>query len=259
MTGFPPDMVSVQGMKPTIRTTATLLFFGCTLTACMSQSVSNPSPTPFPEMHRTNASATFTSTEAYHIGVGDEIEIKYFSAPELNDMVQVRPDGKISLMFAQDIQAAGKTPKELAASIKKSLDSHVKSDLVVIMRSFGSQKAFVGGEVGKPGSVQLSGGESVLQVLSAAGWITPAGNTNQVLLLRCCNKDGKEFVYLIDIDKVTNGKDIAQNIPVRGGDQILVPPSGVTAFDRWVDQYIRQALPFNTSVGAVFTNQWTNQ
>jgi len=203
------------------------------------------------------APATANETQKpYTIGAGDELEVKFFFAPELNDVMQVRPDGKISLMFAQDIQAAGKTPEELAADIRRRLQPHVRQpELVVVMRSYASQKAFVGGEVLKAGPVQLAGHENLLQVLDEAGWITPAADHDVVLLMRR-DEDGKESVYPLNLGKVMNGQDMKQNVIVQAGDVVLVPPSGVTSFDRWIDQYIRQAVPLNS--GVIITNQVNN-
>ncbi len=39
---------------------------------------------------------------------------------------------------------------------------------------------------------------------------------------------------------------------VMAGDVIVVPPSDAVAADRWVDQYIRQVLPFSTNAGAYY-------
>jgi polysaccharide export outer membrane protein len=171
--------------------------------------------------------------------------------------LQVRPDGKISVMFAPDVDAVGKTPEELAAVLKQRLASHLNQlDLVVVMKSFASQKVFVGGEVAKPGMIQLIGGETLLQVLSEAGWVTPFGRTHEVVLLRR-GADGNEAAYVLDVTKIVSGEDTTHNVIVQAGDQILVPPSEVTSFDRWIDQYIREALPLNTS--AVITNDWRVQ
>jgi len=188
----------------------------------------------------------------YKIGVGDEIEVKFYFAPELNDKMQVRPDGKISIMFAQDIQAAGQTPEELSQAIKRALAHHVKQlDLVVIVRNFGSQRVFVGGEVFKPGPVQIPAPETMLQVLTEAGWITPYAGPEKILLLRR-NKNGKENLYPVEVNKLLTGEDMSQNIIVQPGDFVLVPPSDAVAADRWVDQNVRQIMPFNTTAGAYY-------
>lgn len=197
-------------------------------------------------------SATEKVITPYRIGFGDELAINFFFAPELNDVIQVRPDGRISLMFVQDILAVGKTPAELAAEIREKISTHLKqADVSVVVRSFASQKAYVGGEVFKPGSVPLTSTQNVLQVLAEAGWITPAGRRDMVVLVRR-GVDGKPGVYPIDVDKITTGQDLSQNVYINAGDMILVPPSSITEFNRWVDQYIRQALPVTGSV--VYTN-----
>jgi protein involved in polysaccharide export with SLBB domain len=186
---------------------------------------------------------------AYRIGVGDELEIKFFFAPELNDRMTVRPDGKISIMFAQDIQAAGLSTDELSADIRAVLAPHVKQlDLVVIVRSFASQRAYVGGEVTKPGPVALTGDENLLQILASAGWMTPMGSETVIVVRR--DKEGKENIYPVNVAQLENGADMNQDISVLPGDMILVPPSNVALNDRWVDQNIRQLLPFTPTMGA---------
>lgn len=191
----------------------------------------------------------------YIIGVGDELEIKFFFTPELNDQVTVRPDGKISLMFAQDIKASGITPEKLALRIKKKLAPNLKQpDLVVVVRSFGSQKVYVGGEVLRPGVVQMTGRERILQVLTNAGWMTPAARGDEVILIRRV-PDGGEVVYPLNLKKAMTGEDMLQNVMLQAGDMVLVPPSDAVSANRWVDQNIRQMLPFNTS--ASVTAQFT--
>ncbi len=187
---------------------------------------------------------------AYHLGIGDEIEIKFFFAPELNDRMFIRPDGKISIMFAQDIQAAGLTTDELASNIKAVLAPHVKQlDLVVIVRAFASQRVTVAGEVFKPGPVQLTAGaETVAQALGDAGWITPAAGTDKVVVVRR-GVDGQEKIYPVNLAKLMSGEDMAQNVIVQPGDLVLVPPSDIIFADRWIDQNIRQLLPITPSVG----------
>ncbi len=49
----------------------------------------------------------------YRLGPGDKISIKFFYNPDLDDVVTIRPDGKISLQLVDDIEASGLTVKEL--------------------------------------------------------------------------------------------------------------------------------------------------
>ena len=188
----------------------------------------------------------------YRIGAGDGLEIKFFLTPELGERVTVRPDGKISIMFAPNIQAEGLTAEELAADIRASYAPHVKQiDLVVLVRSFASQKAFVGGEVGAPGAVLLTGNENVLQILSSVGWVTPAAGDTVVLVRRDPDMQG-EKAYRINFDELRRGINMTQNVLIQPRDVLLVPPSDVTSVDRWVDQNIRQMLPVPVSTGAYY-------
>ena len=187
--------------------------------------------------------------EAYKIGIGDELEIKFFFAPELSDRLIVGPDGTISMMFAPHIQAAGLTIEQLREELKLVLESHVKQlDMAIIVRTFGSQHVVVAGEVGKPGVVQLTGMETIMQVLGDAGWITPSAGADRVVLIRR-GDDNIEHAYNVDVSKLIDASDMSQNVVVQAGDVVLVPPSGAVEANRWIDQYIRQMMPLNSSAG----------
>ena len=191
-------------------------------------------------------------TKAYRINKGDELSVNFFFAPELNEVIQVRPDGYISLMFIQDILAAGKTPNDLALEIKDKLSKYIQQpDLSVAIRSFANRKAFVGGEVLKPGSIELAKETTLVQALTEAGWITPAATPKNILLIRSDNT-GNSNVYSMNLENILYGRDLKQNVYIYPGDQILVPPSETTKAARWIDQHIRQILPFSSSV--VVTN-----
>ncbi len=192
------------------------------------------------------------SKAGYRIGAGDELEIKFFFTPELNDKMTVRPDGKISLMFAQKVQAEGLTVDELAANIRTLYAKHVKQlDFVVTVRAFASHKAYVAGEVTKPGPVALTGTETLLQVLANAGWANEDA-CEEIVVLRRPDATQQEKLYKIDITDITSGSDMSKNIIIKAGDIILVPPSGIVSADRWVDKNIRKLLPFNMNAGAAY-------
>ena len=51
---------------------------------------------------------------AYHIQVGDVLEVRLLLNPELNEEVTVRPDGHISTTAVPDMLAYGRSPADLA-------------------------------------------------------------------------------------------------------------------------------------------------
>ena len=99
----------------------------------------------------------------YKLQSGDEIEIKVFEIPELADRVRIRPDGKVSVLLLDDVQAAGLTPAELDQVLTTGYSTYYLNPRVtVIVRAFSSQRVYVGGEVNEPGMLQLSGELSLL-------------------------------------------------------------------------------------------------
>lgn len=221
------------------------------LSSCSHEHDVVTKPAPFEEL---NPGPVDPVAAPYRIGVGDELELKFFFVPDMNDVVQVRPDGKISVMFVEDIRAAGRTPEELARILKKKLAKHVKqSDLVVSVNNFGSQRVYVGGEVLKPGPIQLQGRSTLTQVLGEASWLTPLASKQEIVIIRR-GKDNRESVYHVNSGKIISGEDTGQDILVQAGDVILVPPSGVVDFDRWMDQNVRLALPFNMGASYIYSN-----
>ena len=59
-----------------------------------------------------------SQSEDYEIGPGDSLQIFVWDHADLSTSVQVRPDGKISTPLVEDLQAAGRTPTQLARDIE---------------------------------------------------------------------------------------------------------------------------------------------
>src|SRR5262245_49330612 len=105
----------------------------------------------------------------YRIGPGDELEVKFFYTPELTTVAVVRADGSINLPLVGDVKVAESTPRELAARLQAEYLKHLQRPEVAInVRTFASQRVFVGGQVGRPGMQPLVGRVSVLQAVLAA-------------------------------------------------------------------------------------------
>ena len=68
----------------------------------------------------------------YVIGGGDVLQVSVWDVPQFSVEVAVRPDGKITLPAVGDIVAAGATPKQLAATIQKTLKGMVHEPVVTL-------------------------------------------------------------------------------------------------------------------------------
>src|SRR4051794_24878084 len=83
----------------------------------------------------------------YHIQVGDVLEVRLLLNPELNEEVTVRPDGHISTTAVPDILAYGRTPADLANSLRADYAHDLQNPRVsVVVKSFAPTRVYVGGE-----------------------------------------------------------------------------------------------------------------
>ena len=163
-----------------------------------------------------------TDDPNYVIGPQDVLDISVWKEPELTRPVPVRPDGRISMPLLNDVQAAGKTPLQLAADITAGLKKFVTDPQVtIIVTTINSQRVFILGEVNRAGAYPLLPNMTVLQALSSAGGFTIYANLKKIYLLRV--EDGKQVKHPFNYKDVLAGKAADQNIMVKAGDTIVVP------------------------------------
>jgi polysaccharide biosynthesis/export protein len=204
----------------------------------------NPAPMTHPEVQATLRSAE----KEYSLQVGDQLDIKFYYNPELNEQVTIRPDGRISLQLVREITAAGLTPGELTDLLTKKYAPEVKRpEITVIVRSFSSQRIYVDGEVNKAGMVSLTALTTVLQAISQAGGVKDTARTKEVLVIRR-GTDNKPLVIPLNLNKAIDGTDTGQDMILRPFDIVYVPKSAIANVNVWVDQYIRKNIPIYTGV-----------
>lgn len=165
-------------------------------------------------------------TTVYTIGPGDGLVIHVRDNPDLSMEVPVRPDGKISIPLVQSMDAAGKTPVELAKDLEKALSEYLRKPLVtVVVTSFQgvySAQIRVVGEAAAPQAIPYRHGMTLLDVMIEVGGLTPFAAGNRAKLVRTV--DGQKKTYGIDLQSLLGG-DIGENVPVLPGDIIIIPGS----------------------------------
>jgi protein involved in polysaccharide export with SLBB domain len=187
----------------------------------------------------------------YKMQIGDELTIKFFERPQMNEDVTVRPDGKISPQLLNDVVAMDKTARQLAAELEIQYRKEITGVRVaVVIRSFSAQKAFVAGEVNKSQQVELRGTTTLLQAISQAGGLTPTAHADQVIIIRRLAHSSPD-VRTVNLASVIDGTDVSQDIVLLPNDIIVVPRSRIGNVNVWVDQYVRKLIPFS-SVGLSF-------
>ena len=152
----------------------------------------------------------------YRIGREDVLEVVVWHEPELTRVVPVRPDGKISLPLAGEVDAAGKTPAELQLGLTKTLAPYIKDAAVaVLVREINGSRVFVMGEVTKPGGFPVRGPVSVMQAIALAGGRTEFAGDDIVWLRQ--KPDGSAERVRLSFGDLVKG-EAAGALWLRGGD-----------------------------------------
>ena len=77
-----------------------------------------------------------TPPQDYQIQVGDQLDIKFFFNPELNETVLVRPDGRIALQLVGEITVVGHTVDQIRTILIKNYSGQLKNpEVAVLLRS----------------------------------------------------------------------------------------------------------------------------
>ena len=166
-------------------------------------------------------------SDEYRIGPGDGVQIFVWDHGDLSTNVQVRPDGKISTPLVEDLQAAGKTPTELARDIEEVLSEYVRSPVVtVIMQGFqgaAQQQVRVVGQAAEPRAVQYRQGMTVLDVMIEVGGLAEFAAGNRAKIIRKVN--GESVEIRVKLDDLLNEGNIEENIRMLPGDVLIIPES----------------------------------
>jgi polysaccharide export outer membrane protein len=159
----------------------------------------------------------------YVIGPADVLRIRVWKQPELSVDVPVRPDGKITVPLANDVQASGLTTNEVRDVISKALSDYVAApDVTVIVTQVNSKRVQVMGEVTSASMVALTQEMRVIDALAASRGFTPYADKSDIRILRP-NPDGSVIEYRFNYNAFLRGKNPETNMRLQSGDTIVVP------------------------------------
>lgn len=168
------------------------------------------------------ASAQDAATDAYRISPEDLLEISVWREPELQKEVIVRPDGGISFPLVGDIQAAGRTPEELAEAMAVRVRAYIPDAVVTVsVQELRGLRIYVSGNVENPGQYTVGRYVDVLQAIAMAGGLTPFADAADIRVIRRIG--GRERVFEFNYREVQRGRNLQQNIRLEPDDVVVVP------------------------------------
>jgi len=206
---------------------AGVVLLNCVLIAMGQISSSLASKTSDSPVPRTTAderpAAQNAVSDEFIIGTGDVLAINVWKETEVSRVVPVRSDGRISLPLVGELQAGGRTPKQLEAEISTKLKDFVSEpEVTVIVQEIKSQKFNVLGMVMKPGSYVLTNPTTILDAIAMAGGFRDFAKQKDIYVLRPA-ADGTRTRLPFNYKEVVKGHKSAQNIALHSNDTLVVP------------------------------------
>jgi len=138
--------------------------------------------------------------------------------------------------------AKGKTAAELQHELLDLYGPHLTDpQIAVIARSFYTHRVFVGGQVMKPGVVQMPGEMTALEaIMEAGGFDVRAAERKNVIVIRYA--DGRRYVYKLDLKRAVAGNE-TEPFYLQPRDIVHVPRTGIAKLNQWIDQHINKIIP----------------
>ena len=185
------------------------------------------------------------STDTYILQPPDDIEVFCTNVPEINlQRQQIRPDGKVSFEAIGEIDAAGKTPAQVANILRaKVLQLYqIEGDHPIDVRvvGFRSKRIYVFGEVASPGAQVYSGRDTVMGALALAGSPTVLAWKERIQVIRPSHDENVPAkIFEVNFDRMAAHGEAHTDVLLQEGDVLYVPPTILAAAAMKIEEVIR--------------------
>jgi polysaccharide export outer membrane protein len=207
-----------------------------------STTPSSPTPAEINYALATMATQSSAPTSDYQIGPEDLLQITLFNIPEAEARVtprtatvRVNQHGSVILPLLGEVSVKGLTVSLFERSLRERYDQYIHNPQVGVLVTEFRQRVSVIGAVLKPGTVELTGPKTLIDVLALAGGLTERAGS-QVHIYRQ-TIEGRQS-YVIDLLFLTNSsrstdpeKASLVSMPIQVGDIVNVPQAGTVFID----------------------------
>ena len=159
------------------------------------------------------------------ISAGDLLDLNVFDTPELSGKLRVDEHGVVTLPVAGELSVSGMTAVEAGHAIEarfRQMDVLKEPHVTVTVLEYSTQGVAVFGEVKNPGVYPLLGAHGVVDLISAAGGLTP----NAGKAVTVTHRTDPNHPVIVNIESKA-GSSAAFNVDVRPGDNIMVSRAGI--------------------------------
>jgi polysaccharide export outer membrane protein len=154
----------------------------------------------------THVTPTAGQTLEFRLGPEDVLDVFVWKEPDLSTTITVRPDGKVSLPLAGELDASGKTATQMQQEVTEKLAQFIKQPVVtVIVKQINSLKISVLGEVRKPDIYKIKNRVTVLDAVAMAGGFTDLARPNRIVVLRKTPAGPERFI--VNVNQLVEDKN----------------------------------------------------
>ncbi len=159
----------------------------------------------------------------YKIGRQDLLEIRVFGLDELDQTVRVSTDGTIHLPLLGRLNVAGMSKRNLELEIARLLETDFvhNPQVTVFVKDYQSKMISVTGAVKRPGSYQMLGSKTLLEMISLAGGLDK--DVGQEIVIFRTLPDGRTERLPINLKRLVYQADPSQNIRIQPEDIVYIP------------------------------------
>lgn len=146
-----------------------------------------------------------SSVRPYLIGPFDRLKVDVFGVQELSSAeIQADASGRISVPLAGSIEAAGRSPGEVAKLIEARLQRYIRQpEVSVNLVETVSQVVTVDGEVNKPGLYPVMGQMTLMRAVARAEGLTELAQAREIVIFRTV--DEQKYAALYDLRAIRAG------------------------------------------------------
>lgn len=175
-------------------------------------------------------SAGSSLAQDYQIGSQDILKISVFEYPDLTTEVRVSEEGNITFPLLGEIEAKNLTTRQMEQTIAEKLAKGkiVKDPQVsVFVQQYRGRRVTVIGEVVKPGQYEIVGPTTILDTISLAQGLNQSAGYLLTVFRKESGPDGNIVTkkLTVDIDRLLNGGELSEDIPLQNNDVVYVPRS----------------------------------
>ena len=173
--------------------------------------------------------AVASFAQDYVVGEGDVLRIVVYDHDDLTTTSRVSGEGVITFPLIGQVEVKGLTLSQVADKITSLLsDGYVVNPQVnIFIQELRSKKAFIMGEVQKPGLYVLPGQTTFMSLLSEAGGLTKDAGDKAIIKRKANPSDKNESVITVDLKRLIEKGDTSQDVPIMDGDSVYITKAGL--------------------------------